>query len=71
MRPAQRSFRLFFGQADTQIPQPTQLSASSFHVLAARSTVIASCGHFFAQSVQKTQVDVSLTGLPPAWATTG
>ena len=55
----------FLGHAPAQIPQPTHFSASSFQVLAARSTVMASCGHFFAHSVQYTHLSASAAGLPP------
>ena len=42
----------FLGQASAQVPQPTQLSSSSFQVLLARSTSRAPAGHFLAQMVQ-------------------
>lgn len=42
----------FFGHAPAQIPHSTHFSSSSFQIFSFLSTWIASCGHFFAQSVQ-------------------
>jgi hypothetical protein len=48
--------RLFFGHPSRQSPHLVHLSSSTSHFFSLRVTVIAPCGHFFAQIPQNTQV---------------